>query len=261
MAEKIVSHAILPVIQISIVPPHFGERWERGMANSTKDIDENRKARIKNSEDYANRVAGASSKAWGKCFADDFISRAGLSKKEIVARQAKNIAEAYDKYEDGLNAMFKEDGKAFKERLADGKKHYLKAIGMKLFSFTGYKTGNRGVAPVACLWLTNDPITEGEMYGGCQVLEGGPFMVTSRQMGSAFKAGLNAKLIQAGVIIVESNYDRVTLKEQNDIMNRLVQGFVDSALNLVEFTTGGKSHVDYVMRKEELVLEIQVSKK
>jgi len=262
MPDKIVSHITMPIDLLTVGPEDIGQYWQNGMANSASEIDRKRKHRIKSEDDYISRVADPSSKIWSKCFADDFISRAGLTKKEIAARQAENISAGYEKYNDGLEAMFKDDAELFKQSLADGKKHYLKAVGKKLLAFTGTPTGGRGPAAIACLWLTNDNVIEGEMKSSYNILAGGPFAITNREMASAFKSALNARLIQAGSVIVGSNYATDIIKRHNDITNQLVNKFVDPSLNLVAFTTGGKSHVDYAMEnKAIMILEIKVMQK
>lgn len=263
MPEKVVSHIRMPIDILTEGPEDIGGYWENGMSNSAKEIDDKRKARIKDEEEYLNRIADPSSNAWSKCFADDFISRAGLTKEEIVARQADNIAKAYEKYVDGLELAFKDNAKAFKERVAKGKKHYLKAVGRKLLPFTGTPKGGRGPVALACFWLTADNVTEGNLRSSYNILEGGPILVTTRAMASAFKSALNNRLIQAGSVIVGCNHDKKVIKRQNNITNSLVNGLVDQNLNLVEFTMGGKSHVDYIFVKAEatLVLDIQVARK
>lgn len=252
----------MPIDLLAVGPDDVGEYWANGMANSAPEIDKKRRHHIKDEDAYIARVADPSSKVWSKCFADDFISRAGLTKEEVTARHATNIAAAYDKYNDGLEAMFKDDAKLFKQTLADGKKHYLKAVGKKLLAFTGTPSSGRGPAAIACLWLTNDNVIEGDMKSSYHVYAGGPFAITTREMASGFKSALNARLIQAGSIIVSANYGVTIMQRQNDITNNWINRSLDPDLNLVAFSTGGKSHVDYVMEnKATMVLEIKVTQK
>lgn len=260
--KKIASHIIMPISYLEAAPEDVGENWERGMDASAEEINEKRKARIKDEGDYLSRVASASCKVWHEHFAEGFVSRAGLNKQEIVARQAENMAKSYAKYDEGLEAMFKEDAKGFKGRIKAGKPHYLKGAGQKVIALTGSPRYGRGPAAMACLWLTNDTIAEGEVHGGYQILEGGPFLITTLEIRPAFKSALNARLIQAGATIIETKNDPVIMKRQNDITNRIVNGFVDPALNLVPFATGGPSRIDYILQtKESLALEIQVTRK
>ena len=51
------------------------------------------------------------------------------------------------------------------------------------------------------------------------------------------------------------------MKQQNDITNSLVQGFVNHSLHLEPFTTGGLSHVDYGPVTGVFELDILVTQK
>ncbi len=67
-------------------------------------------------------------------------------------------------------------------------------------------------------------------------------------------------MIQAGTAIVKANFDSTLISSQNQLTAEQVQGFTDPALDLIPFVAGGDSHVDYIMDKGQLYLEIKVSK-
>jgi len=247
------------------MPPALGEKWAEGLKRNARLINERRKARIPHGEAFTQRVAGPSSKAYRQIFNPDFVSRAGLSAKDIVNRQAANLGQSFEKYNQGLDFVYRtEDGveaKRFKERVEAGRKHYEQGAARKTMPFTG-TPGSRGPIALAGLWLTDDPIAEGEIRGMDEIVEGNPVLITKRAARASFKAALGPRLQQAGAAIVNSNFDAAIMQEHNDITNGIVQGFLDETLGLVEFTTGGDSHVDYSTKlKGVFCLDIQVAQK
>ena len=59
--------------------------------------------------------------------------------------------------------------------------------------------------------------------------------------------------------IVKANYNSNIITKENDLTNVIMNGYRDPALNIEVFTTGGESHVDFIMIDEQLFLEVQVS--
>ena len=248
--SKIISHVRLMVPSGTALqtPKAMVDKWAEGFKRSAKLINERRKARVPHGEAFTQRVAGVSSKAYRRVINPDFVSRAGLSAEEIVNRQAANLGHAFKKYEEGLDFMYRtEDGieaKRFKERIDAAREHYAEGTARKVLPFTG-EPGARGPIALAGLWLTDDPIMEGEIRGMDEIVEGNPVLITKRASRAAFKAALISRLQQAGATIVESGFNAAIRQRENDITNEIVQGLVDTTLNLVAFTTGGESHVDY----------------
>ncbi len=265
--SKIISHVRLMVPSGTALqtPKAMVDKWAEGFKRNAKVINERRKARIPHGEAFTQRLAGVSSKAYRQVINPDFVSRAGLSAKEIVNRQAANLGRAYKKYDQALDFVYRtEDGveaKRFKERIDAAREHYAEGTARKVLPFTG-EPGARGPIALAGLWLTNDPIIEGELRGMDEMVEGNPVLITKLASRPALKAALASRLQQAGAAIVESGFDAAIMQRENDITNEIVQGLVDKTLNLVAFATGGDSHVDYSTElKGVFCLDIQVTKK
>jgi hypothetical protein len=245
-------------------PDELVEKWAEGFKRNARSINERRKKRIPHGEAFTQRVSGVSSKAYRQVINPAFVSRAGLSAQEIINRQANNLKYAFKKYDDNLNAVYETvdgiEAKRFKERVEQGRRHYAEGMARKTQPFTGIP-GSRGPIAIAGLWLTNDPIVEGEMTGACQIVEGGPFLVTKPEVRPGFKAALASRLLQAGAALVDSGFAEAIMKQQNDITNSLVQGFVNRSLRLEPFATGGASHVDYAPELGVFTLDILVTRR
>jgi hypothetical protein len=264
--STIVSHLkiMIPSEASLTTPDELVEKWVEGFKRNARSINERRKKRIPHGEAFTQRVSGVSSKAYRQVINPAFVSRAGLSAQEIVNRQANNLKYAYKKYDDNLNAVYETvdgvEAKRFKEKVEQARQHYADGTARKTLPFTGIP-GSRGVIAITGLWLTADPIVEGEITGASQILEGGPFMITKPEIRSGFKAALASRLMQAGAAIVDSGFAETIMKQQNDITNSLIQGFVNHSLRLEPFTTGGLSHVDYGPVTGVFELDILVTQK
>jgi hypothetical protein len=266
---KIISHLRIMIASeeaLGKAPDEMVEKWVEGFKRNARLINERRKKRIPHGEAFGQRVAGTSSKVYRQVINPNFVSRAGLSAQDIINRQAVNLSQSFKKYDQGLDFVFRtEDGieaKRFKERVEAAREHYAVGTGRKTMPFTGIP-GSRGPIAIAVLWLTADPIVEGELTGASEILEGGPLMITRPESRPAFKAALAPRLQQAGAAIVAAGFDRTAMQQHNDTTNSIVQGFADESLNLVKFTTGGDSHVDYIFPEGSgaMYLDIQVSRK
>jgi hypothetical protein len=267
--SKIISHLQIMVASpdaLKEAPPDVVEKWVEGFKRNASRINERRKARVPHGEAFGARVAGVSSKVYRQVINPNFVSRAGLSAQDIINRQAVNLSQSFKKYHEGLEAAFRtEDGieaKRFKEQVEAARQHYSEGTARKTIPFTGIP-GSRGPIAIAVLWLTADPIVEGELTGASEILEGGPLMITRPESRPAFKAALAPRLQQAGAAIVDAGYNQLVMQQHNDTTNSIVQGFADESLNLVKFTTGGDSHVDYIFPEGSgaMYLDIQVSRK
>jgi hypothetical protein len=265
---RIISHVLLGLAYYEKVPDRIREQWAEGLKNNAARFHEKRQQIIPNQESFMHKIAETSHKQFGDMLDPNFQSRAGLNKRAIVNKHSVNLSspEAYQKYRTKLGFMFEEvDGvpaKRYKERIDLTKGHYGPAVIKKLLAFSGTKVEGKGPAAVASLWLTRDPTTEGQISGKDKILEGGPTLITKPAHRAGFKAALTGRLIQAGSAIVRSGNEPGTIQEQNDLTNDQINGFVDKHLHLVDFATGGPSHVDYVVTDDQrLILEIQVSQK
>jgi hypothetical protein len=262
---KIVSHAVLMVAKLKEMPKRIADLWDNHLEDSATRIKEGLDKIIPDSERYGSRIAESSHQGYKAYVSKDFKSRSGLSHDEIMARHLDRSKAAYEKYKDGINHVYEsvdgEAGKRFKEKVAKSKKHYAKGAGKIVLAFTGTRLEGKGPAPKAASWLSGDMKIVGDMTGGDEILEGGPFLVTTSEKASGLRSSINQRLIQAGVIITDCAFDETIMKLQNDLTNDTIQGFVDKKLKLEEFTTGGASHADYFVRDGLLFLDVQVSQK
>ncbi len=262
---KIVSHVVLMIARPEEMPARVVAQWKKRLKDSAGKIKDGIKNTVPDGERYSSRIAEAAHQGYQAYVSKDFKSRSGLSRNEIMARHLDRSKASYSKYEDGVERMFGEvegePGKRFKERVEKGERRFARGAAKTVLAFAGTKREGLGPAPKAAAWLTGDMKIVGAMVGGDEILEGGPFLVTTAEKAPGLRSVINQRLIQAGVIITDCANDLIIMKQQNDTTNETIQGFVDKKLKLEEFATGGDSHVDYFVKDGLLFLDVQVSQK
>jgi len=240
-------------------------RWAEGLVAMAQTINERRKIRIPDGERFIQRIAGVSLKAWRSVINPAFKSRSGMDSADITSNQAAKIQEAYQKYESQWNHLFETvDGvpaKRYIELVQQAKEAYKNGIAKHTLPFTGSKMQGRGLSSLATLWLTADPITEGELRGADEIIAGGPYKICPDSKKPSLKTLLAQRLTQAGSIIVKSGFDAAVIAKQNQLTAEVVQGLTDPGLDLIPFVGNSPdSHVDFIYVSGAFYLDIKVSK-
>ncbi len=266
MPDKILTHLIRHLHVGDWSPARISEQWVDGFSINAERINTKRKMKIPDMTRYQSNLVGPSVKRYKEMVNPAFISKSGHGAQEIINSHAANLSRSYQKYQQKTDAAYETvDGipaKRFKEAVARSKENYAAGMAKRTLPFTGTRAEGLGVAPLLCLWLTNASIVEGLLTGADELLAGHPLMLTKPSRSPSLKAALNQRLIQAGSTIDKSAYDQAVIKAQNDETNEVVQGFVDPGLNLYPFTTGGKSHIDFVNEEAKgFYLEVLVTRK
>ncbi len=260
----VVSHVKLMVTIPTDVAQRVVETWARSIKDEAPDIYAKILARIPDEKRFVERLAQPAHNGFAPFVNPAFVSKSGQPESDIQNSQASNIKRSYEKYVTKLQHLFETvDGipaKRFKE-LADRMKNaYGAGATARSLPFTGTKIEGRGCAPIAALWLVNDLRVLDYLRAGDQLIEGGPFLVTIPSNVPSLKTALNQRLIQGGATIVKSDYNPTSITAQNDLTNRLIQGFIDPALMILPFGTGAASHADYIMEDGQLFLDVMVSR-
>lgn len=255
---SIVSHVVLAVAFPETAPDWVTERWAERLKANAERIQEGITQRLPDDEQFQLRLAEPANKDFKDFVNPAYVSRAGVKGSGIVAGHLGNLKRSFKKYLRAISAAFPQ---RFKDQVDAAKEDFAEGFAARVLPFIGTKRGGRGVAPIAALWLTDDPIAEGLLRPADEVLEGGPYLVCPREKMAGLKAMLNQRLIQAGATILKSGLVTAVITAENQKTAEQVQGFVDPALTLVPFVAGGDSCVDYfVDANGQLYLRIKVSK-
>ncbi|MEK7310326.1 MAG: hypothetical protein AAB038_05870 [Planctomycetota bacterium] len=264
--SKIISELVVSVQESINMPEEVNKKWEEMSVNNAELGNARRKRKIKNQLNFEDVIVLPSNDKLNAYIHPDFISNSGLSKKEIISKHYKNLAQSFQKYQDKLDRMHATvDGvpsKRYKDALKRGAKNYGKNVAEKLLAFTGMRSGISGCSAAAIKWLDGQQITK--VFEFVSHTGGSPVQIAKTGLRSAFKSCLEQRLVQAGATIRRSDFAPDIVKRQNDITNDLMNALTNPALNLVPFETGGESHVDFRPtdgKEPAFRLDIRVSQK
>ena len=265
MPKKVVVSGALLMIPLDLksVPEHMAEQWERTQKNVIDLTETKRDKVIPNEDAYLEKMAGPSSAKFADAISPTFVSRAGKNRAAIVASQAKNISKGYKKYRASLDNLRAEEAgvpaKKFKDKISVMRPVYSQRMAETTLPFTGEKTIGKSICSIAPQWLTGDMKVVGLMRGADQVTGGGPVDVTKPGLRGALRAALSGQLLKCGVIVLQSDFDKNVIKEQNGIINSIIRGLQDD-VKYAPFTPGGESHCDFVVdENSRFFLKIQVT--
>lgn len=245
------------------VPDWSKEQWKEAMLLNMNRINQKRKKKVPDQPRYEDKVAGSSVKTWKNFIDPNFVSRAGLTKSNIVAKHAKAISGGYHKWAKHLDDAFatvdEVECKKFKEGVLDGVERYAEKARIAM-GLTGDKVRGYGCNVVITFWLANDPRVSG-MIGAGDKMDGKPVDIIRPGLLVPFKAGMVPLLTQGGTMISHSSYGPDAIAYENIRNNDFLSGLQDS-VKYEKFTSGGASHCDWVTDKDlGLCLEVQISEK
>jgi len=243
------------------LPDWSKEQWQEAMILNASRINQKRKRKIPDQPRYDDQIAGASIKTWGGFIDPNFVSRAGLTKSNIVAKHARAISEGYQKWAKHLDESFAaEEGvecKKFKDKVAGGAEHYAQKARL-MMGMTGDKVRGYGCNVVITFWLANDPRVAG-MIGPGDKMNGKPVDIIRPGLLVPFKGGMVALLNQGGAMIANAKLSPEIMLYENIRNNDFLSGLQNS-VKYEKFTTGGPSHCDWVSDIDQgLCLEVQIS--
>lgn len=259
----IVSHVKLMATIPYTTSQRIIDDWTKSLKDDAPGMYAKLLSRIPDESRFVERLAQPAQDGFKPFVNPGFVSKSGLPEQAIKSSQGSNLKRSYEKYRKKLQYYFETvDGiqaKRFKELVELMKDDFAKGVAERTLAFTGTKIEGRGLAPITALWLVNDVRVLDYLRAGDEILAGGPYLICPPGIKPALKAALNQRLIQAGAGIIKSEGATGAITGNNDRTNQIVQGFVDSSLGLEPFTTGGLSHVDFVVESGQLFLDVQVS--
>ncbi|MFH0888498.1 MAG: hypothetical protein V1871_04750 [Planctomycetota bacterium] len=250
-------------VDIPVIPdvrPHqdMSSKWEENSKNNAQTANERRKWRIKNDNDYGQIIATPAADKYRERV--QFTSAGGNDRdaEDIYVMHRKKLLKSYKKYQKGLDIVYAEDGKKFKEAIEKKKGNWEEGIGTTL-RFTGSRARGRQVVSVVGKWLTGDPATVGILPEGSQV-DGGPYDIAPERLKATLRASLTQLLTQTGIIISESEYNPALMLRHNSRIKDFLSRMSDptKAINWSIDRLTDKSYCVWYLNQGQLFLGIQI---
>lgn len=251
-----------------VFPPRddMADKWANGLANNATTMHQRLRDKIPDAGMFDQKLATPANLRYAPYVPDTFVSRSERDATGIRNAHYKNLLTGYDNWDAKLALAFETvdgvEAKRFKDQVNNSKDSWASRVAQKGMRFTGDRVRGRGVSAIAAFWLSDDSIASGMIREGQdEVLAGGPYNITPTGMRTAFRAALVQKITQAGVLIVNADYNADMILAQNTALATLLTGLADPAKADVFQATPApdKSYCSFVKVADgPFYLEIQV---
>jgi len=238
-------------------------RWKENLKNAAQFLYDRLVAKIPDDGTFINEMVTPSNKAYRGLLNPAFVSKSGRTAEGIGNAQAKNMERRFTRWFSHLAKAFAEvDGvpaKVFKEKVDAAIDNWALEVADKTMRLTGDKIRGRSVAPIGAFYLVGDERAQGWLRAG-DFADGAPYNIASDLERTAIKAAIQQKLIQGGMMVINSEYQNSVIVEQNTINATLLTKLRDPARcdAFVVTPAADKCFCSWEMVDNFLVLHIQV---
>jgi len=241
----------LEIPQFVAAAADVAEKWAKNLGDNAELVENRLKTAIPDEGSFQSKLATPAAEEWTSFVNPAYRSKHGRTRQQLVDTFAKNIGSAFTRWFEKITDVFATvDGvkaKRFKDLVNNARSSVAEQLRTKVLRITGDRVHGIGAGAIACYWLTGEATVAGKLRPGDQLVDGAPSMICQPDMVQAFRAALMNRLVQASMLISNSNYSATIIAEQNTTNNHLVQTFVDPGLGLMPFAPGAGSNVDFVI--------------
>ncbi|MFH0887727.1 MAG: hypothetical protein V1871_00775 [Planctomycetota bacterium] len=193
-------------------------RWKENLKNAAPYMFDRIQAKIPDDGTFINEMVTPANKAYRGLLNPSFISKSGRSADGIGNAQGKNMGNKFSKWLKGLQDSFGEvngvPAKAFKDKIDASIDNWANAVADKTIRLTGDKIRGRGVTPITALYLVGDTRATSWTKQG-DLSDGAPYNITLDTERTAVKAAVQQRLLQGGMMVINSEYQPSAIDEQN----------------------------------------------
>jgi len=238
-------------------------RWRDHLKNSAMQLFERLTAKIPDDGTFIRDVAKRSSRQWRSLIDPAFVSKGGRTSGNIKDAQAKNLVGKFSQWLSNLTKAFATvdgvEAKPFKDKVDAAMDRWAIAIADKTIRLTGDKVRGRSVAPIASFFLVGDERATSWTAQG-DTVDGLPYNITTDLERNALKAAIQQKLVQGGMMVINSEYQPAVIDEQNAINAALLTKLRETTRCDAFVTTpaADKCYCSWEMDGNFLVLHVQV---
>lgn len=192
-------------------------KWAAGLVNNATIINDRRVAKIPDEGTFQSKIAVPSSNKFTPMIDSAFVSQSGRNKANIDRAHYKNLAGAFNHWNDKLALSFATvDGtpaKRFCDQVNNSKDSWATAAAQKTLRATGDKV--RGtILGQALYWMTGD-YRANQMTNLLEVVAGAPYNFAHAGLKAAFRAAFMAKAVQGLMMILNADMLAAEIVAQN----------------------------------------------
>lgn len=217
----------LITIPVSVEPAgDQPDKWADGLSNNAERINNRRIEKIPDEGVFQSLVAEPSSQKFSPMIDAAFVSQSGRNQANIIRSQYKNLAGAFNHWNDKLALMFGTvEGviaKRFKDQVANSKDNWATAMAEKTLRATGDKI--RGTILGQILYWGTGDARASRMVNHMEV-NGTPYSFPQPGTEQAWKAAMMGAMVRACISILTADFLVGEVAAQNQIMQTLCSRF------------------------------------
>ena len=239
-------------------------KWAAGLVNNAEVINDRRIAKIGDEGTFQSKVAVPSSNKFSPMIDSNFVSDSGRNQANIIRAHYKNLAGAFNHWNDKLSLSFATvDGvvaKRFKDQVENSKDNWASAAAQKTLRITGDKIRGTILGQWA-YWGTGD-YRANQMTNHMEIVAGAPYNFLVLGVAPSWKASIMGKLVQAGIMIINADFLAAEMTAQNGVLTHLCNSQRDQGIAPVKpfINAGGAldSLCQYEYADPELILHCRV---
>lgn len=251
------------------VPEHYEvaadmvERWAGNLKNSAQTLYDRLTEKISHDEAFISQIAGRATQEFRNFVNPAYITKGSRSADDVKNTHKTNLTTAYDRWNDKLSDVFAtKDGitaKDFKAKVDAAKDRWALKVGAKTLRLTGDKIRGRSVAPIAAFFLAGDLKAIGWLKPSDSAA-GTPYDISRPSEASSLKALIQQRLVQGGMMVINSEYEASVILAQNTTNAAVLNGLRDTTKcdPFVNTPAPDKCFCSWAMDGNILFLNIQV---
>lgn len=239
------------------IPPEFEENWVKKTKKARKKAYRGIKGAIKTRKDFKEKIAKPVEKTIDSFFDKKFVSESGRTHKNITDKTRKSMIRAGKDYPQRIKKAY-QPGK-YEEDIEFGRKEYARQWLRITGPLQGYAKDNiKGLSALGVMAICGDPQLKNFLKKGIDEIEpirytqgkGTPCRaVTEKPRG--FKQLLANRIARWGSWIIQLGYEEDIIKEVNEKLNQLVNGYLPAGRHgrrseIAPFSPAGASHIDFI---------------
>ncbi|MBI4713094.1 MAG: hypothetical protein HY762_07330 [Planctomycetes bacterium] len=204
------------------------EKWAEGLITNAQRIYDRLMEKVPDEGTFIKTMVDPSTNEYANFVNPGFRSKGGRTADNIKQTKYENMWSSFEEWLKGLAHTFGDGAQQFKTAVANAKSWLAIRLGAKALRFTGDKIRGRGPTPVAAYWLVGDSRAREWIRSGDES-DGSPYDIARDGEEPTLKAAIQQRLVQGGMLVVNSRYQDTAMDAQNTLNGSVLNGLRDTA--------------------------------
>lgn len=238
------------------------DKWAAGLVTNATVINDRRIAKIGDEGTFQSKVAVPSSNKFSPMIDAGFVAQSGRNQANIIRAHYKNLAGAFNHWNDKLALAFATvdgvEAKRFKDQVNNSKDAWATAVANKTLRATGDKI--RGtILGQALYWITGDYLAN-QMTNHLELVAGAPWQAIQPGRSQAFRAATMGIMTQALMMILNADMLVAEVLAQNTVLQNILNAMIEPVVVKSVVVGGGATDSLYQFEyaDPELVLHVRM---